>query len=39
MQFFFSLLVAGPLLPAPNPGYNKDRGPTSFYAIRLHWES
>ena len=22
-----------------NPGYNKDRGPVSFYALRLHWES
>ena len=22
-----------------NPGYNSDRGPASFYAIRLHWES
>jgi len=21
-----------------NPGYNKDRGPASFYALRLHWE-
>jgi hypothetical protein len=21
-----------------NPGYNKDRGPVSFYALRLHWE-
>ena len=21
-----------------NPGYNKDRGPVSFYAVRLHWE-
>ena len=22
-----------------NPGYNKDRGPAAFYALRLHWES
>ena len=22
-----------------NPGYNRDRGPASFYAVRLHWES
>jgi hypothetical protein len=21
-----------------NPGYNKDRGPVAFYALRLHWE-
>ena len=21
-----------------NPGYNKDRGPASFFAVRLHWE-
>ena len=21
-----------------NPGYNMDRGPASFYALRLHWE-
>jgi len=21
-----------------NPGYNRDRGPVSFYAVRLHWE-
>jgi len=21
-----------------NPGYNMDRGPATFYAIRLHWE-
>ena len=21
-----------------NPGYNKDRGPATFYALRLHWE-
>ncbi len=21
-----------------NPGYNRDRGPASFYALRLHWE-
>ena len=21
-----------------DPGYNKDRGPASFYALRLHWE-
>jgi hypothetical protein len=21
-----------------NPGYNKDRGPAAFYALRLHWE-
>ena len=22
-----------------NPGYNMDRGPAMFYALRLHWES
>ena len=22
-----------------NPGYNMDRGPASFYALRLHWEN
>jgi hypothetical protein len=22
-----------------NPGYNRDRGPASFYAVRLHWEN
>ena len=22
-----------------NPGYNADRGPASFYALRLHWEN
>ncbi len=22
-----------------NPGYNTDRGPAVFYALRLHWES
>ena len=22
-----------------NPGYNMDRGPATFYALRLHWES
>ena len=22
-----------------NPGYNMDRGPVAFYALRLHWES
>jgi hypothetical protein len=22
-----------------NPGYNRDRGPAAFYALRLHWES
>ena len=22
-----------------NPGYNMDRGPAAFYALRLHWES
>lgn len=22
-----------------NPGYNRDRGPVAFYALRLHWES
>jgi len=22
-----------------NPGYNRDRGPTAFYALRLHWQS
>lgn len=22
-----------------DPGYNRDRGPVSFYALRLHWES
>jgi len=22
-----------------NPGYNADRGPASFYALRMHWES
>jgi hypothetical protein len=22
-----------------NPGYNADRGPAAFYALRLHWES
>lgn len=21
-----------------NPGYNRDRGPVAFYALRLHWE-
>lgn len=21
-----------------NPGYNRDRGPASFFALRLHWE-
>jgi carbohydrate-selective porin OprB len=21
-----------------NPGYNKDRGPASFFGLRLHWE-
>jgi hypothetical protein len=21
-----------------NPGYNQDRGPASFHALRLHWE-
>jgi len=21
-----------------NPGYNRDRGPVAFYAVRLHWE-
>jgi carbohydrate-selective porin OprB len=22
-----------------HPGYNMDRGPAAFYALRLHWES
>ncbi len=22
-----------------NPGYNRDRGPVPFYALRLHWET
>lgn len=22
-----------------NPGFNADRGPASFYAVRLHWEN
>jgi hypothetical protein len=31
MQFFFSLLIAAPLL--------SDHGPAAFHALRLHWES
>ena len=22
-----------------NPGFNADRGPASFYGVRLHWEN
>ena len=42
--YYSAALGAGFVLTADvqrvaNPGYNKDRGPASFYALRLHWES
>ncbi|MFG6464046.1 carbohydrate porin [Roseateles sp. DXS20W] len=33
------LFLTGDLQRIRNPGYNADRGPASFYALRLHWEN
>ena len=42
--YYSADLGAGVVLTADvqrvaNPGYNMDRGPAAFYALRLHWES
>jgi carbohydrate-selective porin OprB len=33
------LFLTGDLQHIHNPGYNADRGPASFFALRLHWEN
>lgn len=32
------LALTGDIQQVRNPGYNADRGPARFYALRLHWE-
>lgn len=32
------LFLTGDVQRVRNPGYNADRGPALFYALRLHWE-
>lgn len=32
------LFLTGDVQQVRNPGYNADRGPARFYALRLHWE-
>ncbi len=38
-QLCKGLSVTGDVQHIRNPGYNADRGPVSFYALRLHWEN
>ena len=33
------LALTADLQRVASPGYNRDRGPAAFYALRLHWES
>jgi len=44
LETYYSLAVGKGLVLSPdfqyvaNPAYNRDRGPVSIYAVRLHWE-
>lgn len=39
VELLKGLFLTGDVQRIRNPGYNADRGPASFYTLRLHWEN